>query len=439
MIEYSDALIEDLRDAASAAELGPADLADIVTRRYLHRRQRRMWIAGSVAGVVVALVVVVTLTVPRHTGGRPGPIGDTPLPTAEPTAPFIPLGPGPWHLPAAGTDVPSLASAWPNAVVHLPATAPDGGAVHALAAIDATHVLVESSPASEASGSFYSYDIPGGTFRLITTIAQNGTRAYVNRLAVSPHWVVWDVDQPATPGYQVFKAPLSGGPGQLVATLPEPITYTGSWFATDSDLYWSGTHPGVLRLPLSGGTPTPVPGFADMYVINDTSPWAVSMPGVDITQRGGIGGGVQTGVTRRLKNLVTGAQIDVSVPHGTTGLQCSAAFCVGTTGSGVSSATEFIQRPDGTARQTIHHGPMTFDVRPVGDGGILVVTLESGDESGSSLEWMICDPVEGRAGGVALISHGTLGLDDRPDLLGWPSKAGSSGVDNYFITANAHP
>ncbi len=430
MIEYSETLVEDLREAANVADLGPADLADIVTRRYLRRRRRRTWIAGSTAGAVVALAVVgLTMAVPEHAPGTPGP-----------SASAIPPGQGPWHVPPDGADVPPIANAWPGAVVHLPAKTPDGGTVSPMADIDATHLLVESEPSFEATGSFYSYDIPAGTFRLITPVAQGGAQVLVNRWAVSAHWVVWDVDHADTPGYEVFKAPLSGGPEQLVATLPGQVTDTGTWFATDSAVYWSGNDPGVLRLPLSGGSPRPVPGFSDMYVIDETSPWAVYMPGVDNTQMG-IDGIMQTGITRRLKNLVTGVQIDVSVPHGTTSLQCSAAFCVGTVASGgTPSTTEFIQRPDGTARETIDGRWISFDVRPVGDGGIVVVTPEPAGASDTSFGWVIFDPVTGPAGSVTFARDATGGYSvfGNSDLLGWSSKGGSLAIDEYFVIANAH-
>ncbi|HKE63563.1 MAG TPA: hypothetical protein VKB59_02815 [Micromonosporaceae bacterium] len=395
MIDY-DVLVEDLRSIAESAPSGPPNLAEVVAGRYVRRRRTRA--ATSVAAGVVAIAVGMAVTMPlisaTHT---PTPGGST---LTSPSVP-IPAGPGPWHLPAAGATLPPLSSAFPGAVIDLSTRPPDGAVPFALATIDQTHVLVSSGSTAATTDALYSFDTVAGTYRLISTVPRLGGAPTVSRWAATAHRIVWDVDAPG--GFDVYTAPVSGGPPQQIAHVGRPVAETGPWYATDDAVYWSGSDRGVVRLNLNGGTPTPLPGFADMYVLHGTSPWAVRLADVHgspyDTGLGPLDVLGRSGVARQLKNLVTGATIDVSAPAGVRALSCAAVFCVGTVADG-ATITDFIQRPDGSDRVTLPGG----DVRmayPVANRGLLVSAPDAGSGrpgAGGRTSWLIVDPTAGSAG-----------------------------------------
>lgn len=433
MIEYAETIARDLQDIAEHADPGSADLAEIVIRRYTRRRWIR--VASSVVAGVAAVTVGIAVAVPVITGVRAPTSGaQPPLARTSTTTVSIPAGPGAWAVPPTGATLPSLASVWPGAVVHLPTHMPDGGVPFALAAIDATRVLVGSGPTQATTDALFTYDTANGSFRRIATIPHGSEPRSVSRWAVSAHSVVWDVDGPGS--FEVFTVPLSGGSPRQIARVSTPASDTGPWFATDDAVYWSGAQPGVVRLPLSGGSLAPVPGFGDMYLLHGTSAWAVQLGDVHASPYARIAEPSdalgQSGVARRLKNLVTGAQFDVSAPPGARALACTAAFCVGTVGS-AASPIEFIQRPDGADRVTLDGGDVRA-IYAVGDGGLLVSSPEAGDGlpgHDGRISWVICDPISGIAGSV---SGGAYDASDDA-ALGFPTDNQAS-VTSFFLIAD---
>jgi hypothetical protein len=422
MIDY-ETLAGDLRAIAEGAEPGITDLSDVVNRRYVRRRRIRTG-ASAVAGVF-AVMIGIAASIPAAEHARQPAHGNHGSSQG-------------WHVPSTGATLPSLASTWPRAVVHFPVHAPDGGTPVAVADIDKTHVLAGSEPTPGIATALYAFDTTNDTFRLITTVPQGHDPAAVTNWAVSTHSVVWGID--AEPlSVDVYTAPLAGGPARKIAHFAGRTVLLGPWFATDDAVYWSSGQPGVMRLPLSGGSPEPVAGFQEMYLLHGTSPWAARLDDVQASKFGDtspygitIGGqrskDPRPGVTRQLKNIVTGAEIDVSVPADAWTLSCTPVFCVGSVATGDDGLSWFIQRPDGKNRVALHSDGM--DGYFVAEAGLLGHTFGSISENGVPMSNLLvfCDPVDGTAGQtVWAVPYGpavaALGLADAPQ----------SRVSAYFL------
>jgi hypothetical protein len=419
MIDH-DTLADDLRAIADLADGGPPDLADRVLRHHALRRRRRV-AASVIAGLTVA-VVGIAVTIPAiQTAFRPTAHGRTAGPTGT-----IPPGPGPWQVPPIGATLPSLASAWPRAVIHLPAHAPNGGVPFPLAVIDTTHVLVSSGPTRATTTALFAFDTTAATFRGIATIA--GDNPSVSHWAVTSRSVVWGVDR--ANGVDVYTAPLAGGSPVQIGHIDTPTANVGPWFATSDAVYWSAARPGVMQLPLAGGTPEPVPGFGDMYLLHGTSPWATQLSDVHGSPYNiGAEGLTDTGVARRMKSLVTGDEVAVTPPAGATALSCAPTFCVGLVGD-AASPTSFIQKPDGTSRFTLDGGD-TRVAYPVGNGGVLVArpVVNGGDTL------LINDPISGTAGTV--VAPASITFDGSDDAaLGFPV-ASERDLSDFFMIGDA--
>ncbi len=434
-------IAEDLRALAEAAQPGPADLAERVLRRYRQRRSsRRAGLLVAAVATVAAVLVAVPAVLAKPNGGTDGGVAG------------IPPGPGNWRVPANSDAVPDAAQVWPGAVVELP-DSPDGGRPYPLGSAGPHQVLVGlayQSPDPYTAAPMTSldiYDAGTGRYRQIAAIPAGSSgsdqQPWVSHSAVSAHRVYWGVDTAA--GFDAYTVPLAGGVPQLLAhvairvdgvppgtAVPLRSLHAGPWYATDSAVYWSAAGPGIVRLAAGGGEPEPVPGFADMYLLHGTSPWAVRLTGVDQEwfaygpyEQASFGSEAlaHVGVATRMKNLLTGATIEVSAPAGATGLTCAPDVCIGVvpvgsagqqtedgpTGAAASMwlpaegpVTAFIQRPDGTDRVTLSglpNSPDIYSLYPVGDRGFIAalrVVAQTGAKP--SITWAVCDPLSGVAG-----------------------------------------
>jgi hypothetical protein len=446
---------EDRRVLAESARLGPADLAERVLRRYRRRRLRR---SGLVA-VVVAVVVAATVTIPAVLAE---PHGGTGRQVAD-----IPAGPGIWRVAANSDPLPDAATVWPAAVVDLPLT-PDGGEPQAVSSAGPGKVLVIIWHRNQAGQSVAdALDIYDVTTRGYRQLAQRpATPGWAGHWAISANRVYWSIDTDA--GFDVYTEPLAGGEPKLLShvTVEVPAGGTdrtfssGPWYATDSAVYWSGMTPGIVSLSADGGTPQPVPGFGDYYLTHAGSPWVSRMTGLEVAiEMGELYNGLHspqnalefTGVTVQLKNLRTGAVIDVDVPAGTSALSCAANLCVGiipdrpvtahpsaVPGGGLlmpdeGPVTAYIQRPDGSDRvrlPAIDGITDVYWVAPVGDRG-LVVSLRTGTapDGKPASGWTISDPLSGQAGAISPAGDR---FTDGDQAIGYPV-TGSAPMTKYLL------
>jgi hypothetical protein len=451
-------IVEDLRLLADEAGEAPPGLAETVSRRYRRRRVRRTGLTAVCAAAAVAAAVAVPALLPDGP-----PIGRGSVTAA------IPSGPGIWKVPALGATLPTLAQTWPSAVVNLPAT-PDGGTPTALGGLGDGRALVASNrqltgqPAS--TDALYAYQ-PGSGYRQVAEVTGYG-KHFVAHFAASAHRLYWGVE--ADGGFDVYSAPLAGGTPTHLAFVPAPVdqqalrladgTRTGPWFATDDAVYWSGMRPGVMRLAATGGSVQPVAGFTDAYLLDAGSPWASTVKGLGYGQAPYVdsvfSGRVldQVGITTRMRNVQTGATIEVQAPDGATAMRCAPTLCVGVAPAPDSPAAaqpqsdprgiSFIQRPDGRdLAQLSSTLPINdiYTVVTVHDRGYLVsgwIKLVVGSVDNSRVGWVVGDPLTGvaaadRSAGVA--SGVGLQTSMSDGALGYPVGAGESIID-FFLWAN---
>lgn len=386
--------------AARAGDVRP-DLADIVERRF--RRRRRQQALGS-ATVVLIVVAIVAAAVAF------GGLTDR---TAKPI-PATWTQDGPWRVPKPGAATKSLADVWPKAFVHLSVTAPDNGVAFPEADIDATHLLVAGA------NTYYSYDIVHKTFTVIMHVGQPLTDVWAE---VSPHWLVVDIYSHSTTAFtsDVYRAPLSGGTAQYVGKVGASAGQPSPWFVTDDAIYWSGFTPGVMRLPMAGGTSTPVPGYSDFYVSND-SPWAVSYTKASTANLGSRSVPAMGGsVTKALKNMTTGAELEVTSDSRDASLECTPAFCVGSDDNGA-----YVQDLD---RSEQVHVPALDALEPmsltpaVGRSGLYTATdlfdhPPKGDPPGGQYVW---DPLSGQFGVIRPTAWRPTSTGEQGGILAWPN------------------
>jgi hypothetical protein len=372
-------LRELLKNRAAGASMPPADLMDRVEAGY--RRRRRGQVAWSAFAAVLVLAVAV------WAGLSPAP-DRTSLPANL-------VNPSPFHLPPTLNKAPGLSSAFPDAVLDgIPPTTPSNSKTAVLGRLGRGHALLGDRKA------LYDYDTRSKTFRTITE-----TGGAMTAIAIAPHWIVWQqTDSANAEHFFVYRAPISGGPRQLVAAVGQR-TPTTIWYATDDDVYWtslptSRAGSGVTRLSLKNGAVSTMPGFEDLSV--DGTPWAkgydiptVDNPGVEIPT---------DGRTTLMRNLLTGERRSVTTRDDTEWLRCVATFCVGQTRSTRPSPTTpsgqayphmdgyFLQQPDGSDRVEISYRAMSPQLLRTDDGGLLAF-------QGATVT--VLDPVSGKVGTIA--------------------------------------
>jgi len=135
-------------------------------------------------------------------------------------------------------------------------------------------------------------------------------------------------------------------------------------------------------MPLSGGSPKPMPGFEQMRIV-DASGWAVQTD----SDPGWADWRMPTYLTRSLLNLATGTTITVTPPADAAWLQCAPTFCVGGS-SAPDDHRIFMARPDGTGQTWLDDRLLNCRLSFVGGVGVITDSYS-----------FIYDPATGLVGG----------------------------------------
>ncbi len=369
----------------------PNDLLDSIERGYRRRRRTRIG-SVAVAAALVVVALVASLALNPFAGTHSTPANTTW--TQE----------GPWRVPKPGAPLKSPTVAWPKAVVAVPAKTSEGSAIFTEGVIDADHVLVSiASPGLILD----SYDVVHKTFARITTQPSLPAKQQIDRITLTPHWVVWSVVTTGTPTAvsQVYKALLTGGDPQYVGKASGLLL---NWYASDTGIYWSPDKPGVMWLPLAGGTEAALAGFGNYLIMDGTSPWATeltkaSMDAINAQNKGNdpndgiVLPSVDDTVTQSLKNLVTGAQVAVATKPDDQWLTCTPQRCLGVDSD---DGPMFIRRPDGSAQTPVplSGGAFLDGTYPSAGNDILLQDPPASDSGGFG--GYLWDPFSGTYAGI---------------------------------------
>jgi hypothetical protein len=357
-------LRELLNNRAAQAAMPPADLIERVEAG--HRRRRR----GQAA--VATFLSVLVLAAGAWVALRPDADRHPQLPTTTPT----PATPRPFQVPGSLTNPPALKVAWPETTM-VDQPLPNG---RPLGRIDRDHLLLGGTT------TFSSYDVTTRTARtLVSGTGAKPQRGVLFTVAVAPHWIVWQADdQHSATAFSVYRAPITGGPRQLVAVVHASVDNQG-YYATGDFVYWSPIrHGGVTRLSLTDGTTRVLPGFENIW--SDGTGW-----GRDLGYPRNPTGSANEVKTPKAAapvsfiSLVTGERRAVAQSRDLTQMQCVPTFCIG---ASAGSSKQFVQRLDGSGRVALPAttGHAFVSVVQVGDGGLIAYGLT------------LLDPLTGRVG-----------------------------------------
>ncbi|MEW9554565.1 hypothetical protein [Nonomuraea sp. NPDC050783] len=375
-------LIRTLRTAAGQVE--PVDLARGVAARRRSRRVRQRVRMTLAAAAVVAVAGGTTAALTGEARRA------EPAATVSPSGPSGPSGPSP-SRPRPVDEV------WPRAIAKVPARTAAGVRIVPVAALSPTEVLLfVPAPAKGKESRLDVYDL--------TRRATKGALAHIPPIkgadgpagiAVGPRHVAWHggTDQSTT----FWVAPRTGGSATRVAEFSGRVT---DFDLAGDSLVWSSDK-GVHRVPLSGGTPEPLPGSAGFRLTS--WPWAEHV------------GRAAFANTDRVVNLETGRTYDVQVPEGTQYLRCGPRWCAGDLNGRL-----LVQHVDGTGRRVLS-GLRLYSVRQPYVGRYVLAGLagpadRTDPEPGDPLA-LLYDLDTGAAVGLGEHTPGTLGTPLTSTLL----------------------
>jgi hypothetical protein len=361
-------LRELLNNRAANAAKPPADLIERVEAGHRRRRRGQATVAAFLSVLVLAAGAWVVL--------RPDAERHPQLPATTPT----PATPRPFHVPGSLANPPALNVAWPaTTMVDQPLPNRYG---RPLGRIDQDHLLLGNAM------TFSSYDVTTRTARTLVSGTGAGQQTGVQfTAAIAPHWIVWQADdQHSATAFSVYRAPISGGPRQLVGVVHASVDNQG-YYATDDFVYWSPIrHGGVTRFSLTDGTIRALPGFEGIW--SDGTGW-----GRDVGySRNPTGTASEVNTPKAaapvaFRSLVTGERRPVTRSRDLTQMQCVPTFCIG---ASAGSSKEFVQRLDGRGRVAL----------PATTGHAFVAVLQIGDGGLISYGLTLFDPFTGRVGGA---------------------------------------
>lgn len=319
------------RTLNAAAERAPKAPEGIGTAPRTHRVRR----VPSRAGLATAAVVVAIA------GTAVGVRGALDGPSHRVTVRHATAAPSPRLHPLKKMKVPPIEKVWPGVSFRVPKTLPNGHVFHPQAVIDAHTIAVTTDASFEKADAVYAYDLRTHAARRITTIVTPpDAKLFASDFIAGGGYVAWWLADSGN--YEIWAAPISGGPARLVARAggrgPSQLSIDGT------DAVWSPAGGGVYRAPLAGGgTPRMVSGSASMHLL--LWPWIGSPP---VVRRSGTIRDNFGVAFAQIKNVVTGetrkAHLTDQAVWG-----CGPTWCVGADDHFVTEA----QRRDGGDRHAI--------------------------------------------------------------------------------------
>ncbi|MEZ7126290.1 hypothetical protein ACBR40_13235 [Nonomuraea sp. AD125B] len=387
-------LIRTLRTAADQVE--QVDLAQgVAARRHARRiRQRVRMALAAVAAVAVAGGTTAALSVAsgseRRAEERWTQVEERWTKVDEP-----------W---------PQVEKRRPQALAKVPARTAGGARILPVTALSPAEVLLlVAAPAKGKPSRLDVYDMTRRTTRTLAQVPAVKGKDGPDSVTAGPGHIAWYV---TTGGTTTFWAvPRTGGTATRVVTTTGNVAAFG---VTDDSLVWSPSNGGVLRVPLTGGTPARVPGGDGLTLTS--WPWAA--------HRSGSGSPLAN--QDRAVDLETGRSFDVRAPEGTRFLRCGPRWCAGAHNGGLA-----VKRVDGTGATMLLLGLRLYAPRaPYADRYVLTVP-ETPPQTGGGPLAVLFDLETGT----------TIGLgEQRPGTLGTPiavSKSASATVLHW--DADAQP
>jgi len=337
------------------------------------RHRTRRWYLAAALTALVGVVVTATNAATPPMAAEPEPIGlaTTPLPGR-----------------------PALADVWPDAVHVLPTHLADGRQWVPQVMVDRRALVATDDP--DYPRTLLLIDLRLGQVRKLADLPHPPGSTLV-RFAVGSGHLVWLNDDTRD---QIWRVSLKGGRPHLVATLPlnrsgAPADLINPWLADrlvidDNMVYVSTVHttvrsgrPGgssrtrnLLRVPLDGGTPQPVPGSEGRQIL--VWPWLGKLPSDDCDP-GPMGGCLgdppyatdplrpptpDSVLYADLRNLTTGERhiTSVPMPRSVRFMACGVSYCLTGGLDGIRASN-----PDGSDWRDLRGffsdwtGPLTLD------------------------------------------------------------------------------
>ncbi|MFF0312622.1 hypothetical protein ACFYSC_34780 [Streptosporangium sp. NPDC004379] len=396
-------LVRALRGAADDAP-GPAgDVLTAIADRRRRRTRRRAQSVLAVAGVVAVIgggTAVARGAFPSG-GGESARIAGVAAGPSEPAATSSAEADDPSR--AAGgepeADVRPVTEVWPEAVSTIPAKAADGWKYRPITGLSATELLLSAESSFEKAGRLEVYDTAAHRSTVLAEMpAPPGVKGYFAQdVEAGADSIVWWGETPnnSDEWADFWVVPRGGGTARQVGEVTGAQAHVERIGVTADSVVWSVNAGGLYRMPLTGGSPEPIPGTDGLHLLS--WPWAFDVA------NGEEGEDWDRNQTK-LVNLETGQATEVNVPDAARGLRCGPAWCFGARGE-----ETIVQRTDGSGRKALPGLLGRMEYTPLADGrfGFFSLSPVTGlDTEGEEIEDFhlplaaVYDPVTGRAAGV---------------------------------------
>ncbi|MED7928765.1 hypothetical protein SMD20_31265 [Nonomuraea sp. LP-02] len=243
---------------------------------------------------------------------------------------------------------PQVEKRWPQAVAKVSARTAGGARILPLTGLSPAEVLLlVAAPAKGKPSRLDVYDLTRRTTRTLAQVPAIKGKEGPDGVTAGPGHIAWYA---TTGGTTTFWAvPRTGGTATRVATTSGEVAVLG---VMDDSLVWSSWKGGVHRVPLTGGTPSRLPGSDGLRLTS--WPWAAR-----------LGKGVFDNQDRAV-DLETGRSFDVRAPKGTRFLRCGPRWC-----AGELNGRLLVQRVDGTGRRKLPELRLYSPRQPYADRYVL--------------------------------------------------------------------
>jgi hypothetical protein len=303
--------------AWQAPEPGEGFVVGVRKRRRARKRRQLAALASCAVVLAVGSGMVAVRLSALSDERRPAPSADERVPAAS------------WSgtLPdfeAAG----SPDKVWPNAVHRLPARLPNGAGYQVYAVLRDDRYLVRTIAESSTVWAPSVFDARTGKLTYLGSdeLATDREPSPDNWATAVGERAVWFSSESKANEQDavIWTARLDGtGDPQRIATVPNHIDTLSRVGVTGDTFFWYESKRGLFGVPISGGTPSPIPGGAE-YAWLDLSPW------VSTSRQAFTDDGSREGV---LWNLKTADRRPWKAHPRVRDLLCYPVLCVGWDGS----------------------------------------------------------------------------------------------------------